>query len=186
MPTQKKTKTTKRTPVKARQKASVKKTVGKRCPVSTRKRTPGGVLQVRTRWVDYFFAPLGGMLGVAAIFVLISIFAIRIEPLPPDVVVDTVMVVATAYSSTPDQTDATPCITADGFDLCEHGQETVIAANFLSFGTRVRFPELGNNVYTVHDRMNSRYGNGRVDIWLKTRDDARIFGAKTLTMEILD
>lgn len=186
MPTQKKTESLKRTRVKARENASVKKTVRKRRPASARQRTTVSVLQARTRWVDYFFAPLGGMLGVAALFVLISIFAIRIEPLPPDIVIDTVMVVATAYSSTPDQTDATPCITADGFNLCEHGQETVIAANFLSFGTRVRFPELGNTVYTVHDRMNSRYGNGRVDIWLKTRNDARIFGAKTLTMEILD
>ena len=63
----------------------------------------------------------------------------------------------TAYSSTVDQTDSTPCITANGFDLCAHDQEDVIAANFLPFGTKVRMPELfGDQIFTVQDRMNAR------------------------------
>jgi len=56
----------------------------------------------------------------------------------------------TAYSSTVDQCDDTPCITANGFNLCAHNQEDVIAANFLPFGTKVRIPEL------FGDRQNER------------------------------
>lgn len=81
--------------------------------------------------------------------------------------VRTMKVFATAYSSDPYQTDATPCIPAMNFDLCEHylkyGQEDTIAANFLRLGTKVRFPELyGDKVFTVRDRMNSRYNYDRI------------------------
>ena len=98
----------------------------------------------------------------------------------------TVKVVATAYSSTVDQTDDTPCITANGFNVCENNKENVIAANFLPFGTRVRFPQLGKQIYEVHDRMNERYGYGRVDLWLKSRERAKEFGVRVLQMEILE
>jgi hypothetical protein len=79
----------------------------------------------------------------------------------------TLNVFATAYSSDPYQTDATPCIPAMNFDLCEHyltyGMEDTIAANFLRLGTKVRFPELyGDKVFTVRDRMNSRYNYDRI------------------------
>lgn len=94
-------------------------------------------------------------------------------------------VTATSYSSTPDQTDSTPCITANGFDLCEHNRENIIATNALPFGTRVRFPEVyGDEIFYVMDRMNARY-NTRVDFWKKTREDAKIFGLKHVKMEVL-
>ena len=61
-----------------------------------------------------------------------------------------------------------PCIPADGYDLCEHyekyGTGNTIAANFLPLGTQVKIPELfGDKVLVVHDRMNSRYGQGRIE-----------------------
>ena len=91
----------------------------------------------------------------------------------------------TAYSSTVDQCDSTPCITASGFDLCEHGKEDIIASNYLPIGTKVRFPEIyGDRVFTVEDRMNSRYYK-RADIWMKTREKAIDFGAKYIKMEVL-
>ena len=90
----------------------------------------------------------------------------------------------TAYSSTVDQCDSTPCITANGFNLCENNAQNVIAANFLPFGTKVRFPDYDpDTIYTVQDRMNARYYY-RADIWMKTRNEAKIFGIKKLTMEI--
>ncbi len=93
-------------------------------------------------------------------------------------------VTVTAYSSTPDQTDSTPCITADGFNVCEHNQENVIAANFLRFGTMVKMPEeFGDRIFTVHDRMNPRYQE-RVDIWMKSREAAKQFGVKRVKIEI--
>lgn len=94
-------------------------------------------------------------------------------------------VTVTAYSSTVDQTDSTPCITANGFNVCEHNKENIIAANFLPFGTRVRMPGLyGDKIFTVQDRMNRRYAY-RVDIWMKTREKAKNFGVKYTSLEIV-
>ncbi len=98
--------------------------------------------------------------------------------------------VMTAYSSEVAQTDDSPCIPADWkYNLCEHyekyGEQDTIAANFLPLGTKVRFPDLyGDKVFTVRDRMNARYGQGRGDIWMPTRDEAKQFGVKKVTMEI--
>lgn len=100
----------------------------------------------------------------------------------------TIWVVATAYSSEIAQTDDTPCIPADGYDLCAHyeeyGEGNTIAANFLSLGAQVRIPELyGEKVFVVHDRMNKRYGAGRIDIWMPTREEAVAFGVKRFKIE---
>ena len=95
-----------------------------------------------------------------------------------------IKVPVTAYNSLPEQTDSTPCITANGFDLCKNNTQNVIAANFLPFGTKVRFPDYDpNTIYTVQDRMNARY-NYRADIWMKNYADAREFGIRQLKMEI--
>lgn len=95
------------------------------------------------------------------------------------------IVVVTAYSSTVDQTDASPCITANGFNVCEHNKENIIAANFLPFGTRVRLPDIsGEKIFTVQDRMHYRHSS-RVDIWMKTRSKAKQFGVKRSTIEIV-
>jgi len=95
-----------------------------------------------------------------------------------------VTIPVTAYSSTVDQCDSTPCITANGFNLCENNKQNVIASNYLPFGTKVRFPDYDpDTIYTVQDRMNARY-YFRADIWMKTRTDAKQFGFQRLTMEI--
>lgn len=92
-----------------------------------------------------------------------------------------IYITVTAYSSTPDQTDDTPFITANG----THVRDGIIAANFLRFGTKVKFPDYsGDKIYEVTDRMNERYPN-RADIWMETRDAAMDFGIRTLKMEIL-
>jgi 3D (Asp-Asp-Asp) domain-containing protein len=114
----------------------------------------------------------------------------------------TITVVATAYSSDPYQTDATPCIPAMNFDLCtqyeELGVEDTIAANFLPLGTQVKFPDLyGDKVFVVRDRMNARYnGQNRIDFWVGSehptskeiiataKSKARGFGVKKVKMEI--
>lgn len=94
----------------------------------------------------------------------------------------TVYVVATAYSSTPDQTDDSPFISANG----TYVYDGMIAANFLPFGTLVRFPDMfGDKVFRVDDRMNPRYGQGRIDIWMESRGVAKQFGVKKLKMEIV-
>lgn len=92
----------------------------------------------------------------------------------------------TAYNSEVGQTDDSPCITANGFNLCSHGIEDTIAANFLYFGTKVRIPELfGDKVFVVRDRMNARYSD-RVDVWMINKQDAKQFGAKVAKIEIVE
>ena len=90
----------------------------------------------------------------------------------------------TAYNSLPGQTDSTPCSTANGFNLCKNNTQNVIAANFLPFGTKVRFPDYDpDTIYTVQDRMNARYYY-RADIWMQDYADARQFGLKKLKVEV--
>ena len=92
----------------------------------------------------------------------------------------------TAYNSEVAQCDSSPCITANGFNLCEHGIEDSIAANFLVFGTQIRMPEIfGDKIFTVRDRMNKRYTN-RIDIWMINKGDAKKFGLKYVKLEILE
>lgn len=88
-------------------------------------------------------------------------------------------VTITAYSSTPDQTDDTPFITASG----KHVKDGIIAANFLPFGTKVKFPALfGDKEFSVEDRMKS---NKKVDIWYPDRQSALKFGVKYSEMIII-
>ncbi|MEI7424568.1 MAG: hypothetical protein WCK10_00400 [Candidatus Staskawiczbacteria bacterium] len=96
--------------------------------------------------------------------------------------VKTIKVVVTAYSSTPDQTDDTPDITASG----KHVADGIIANNMLPFGTKVKIPKLyGNKVFVVQDRMNKRMSNYKIDIWMPDRISAINFGVKTVDIEIL-
>ena len=90
-------------------------------------------------------------------------------------------VTATAYSSTPDQTDSTPFTTAWQTPV----RDGIIAANFLPKGSMVRIPDLyGDKIFIVEDRMNPRYQN-RIDIWMKTREEAIAFGIKRIKIEVL-
>lgn len=110
----------------------------------------------------------------------------------PEIIAPTIRVISssfhtlTAYNSEAAQTDDTPCITANNFDVCAHGIEDTIAANFLKFGTKVRIPELfGDRIFIVRDRMNRRYPD-RVDVWMLSKAEARQFGVKHATIEIIE
>ncbi len=95
-----------------------------------------------------------------------------------------IWITVTAYSSTVDQCDGNPCITANGFNLCQHNKEDVVAANFLPFGKMIKMPDyFGEQVFTVQDRMNARYYY-RLDVWMKTREAAKQFGVKKLKVEV--
>ena len=91
----------------------------------------------------------------------------------------------TAYNSEAGQTDNSPCITANGFNVCENGVEDTIAANFLPFGAKVKIPGLfGDRVFVVRDRMNKRFSD-RVDVWMIEKPDAIKFGVKIAKIEVL-
>jgi 3D (Asp-Asp-Asp) domain-containing protein len=92
----------------------------------------------------------------------------------------------TAYNSEAGQTDDSPCITANGFDVCKHGIEDTLAANFLPLGTKVKIPDLfGDRVFVVRDRMNKKHPN-RVDVWMKDRHAAIHFGVKVAKIQVIE
>lgn len=92
------------------------------------------------------------------------------------------VVIVTAYSSTPDQTDDSPFITANG----TYVGDGIIATNFLPFGTKVKFPEYsGDKIYTVQDRM-AKKNSHKIDIWMPSRGAAMNFGVKKLAYEVVE
>ncbi len=96
---------------------------------------------------------------------------------------DRMEVTITGYSSTPGQTDSTPFITASN----QMVKDGIVANNFLPFGTKIKIPALyGDKVFEVQDRMHSRMGSSRMDIWFPTYNEAKKFGVKKTYIEILE
>lgn len=96
--------------------------------------------------------------------------------------------VVTAYNvGDPRQTDDTPCIAANGEDICSAlaKGEMRCAANFVPLGSHLYVDKIG--VCLVTDRMNRRYRN-RVDIAMEKDEyhKARRFGRQKLQVKILD
>lgn len=95
--------------------------------------------------------------------------------------------VVTAYNAgDPKQTDDTPCISANGENLCkalEKGQMRC-AANFVPLGSHLYVDKIG--VCLVTDRTNKRYRN-RVDIAMRKEEyqKARRFGRQKLHVKII-
>ena len=96
--------------------------------------------------------------------------------------------VVTAYNvGDPRQTDDTPCISANGENICRALAEGGMrcAANFVPLGSRLYVDKIG--VCLVTDRTNRRYRN-RVDIAMQ-KDEYRKalrFGRQKLRVKILD
>ncbi|MCX6764673.1 MAG: hypothetical protein NTU58_03160 [Candidatus Nealsonbacteria bacterium] len=101
----------------------------------------------------------------------------------PKKVTKKMKVVITGYSSTPEETDDTPFITAQGTWV----RDGIVANNLLPFGTEIRIPELyDNEIFVVEDRMNGRAGFYHVDIWFPSKEEAQKFGAKLTYIEVLE
>ncbi len=104
------------------------------------------------------------------------------SPMGPERVSKTMRVFVTAYSSTPEQTDDTPFITASGKQV----RDGIVATNLLPLGTKIKIPEIyGNRIFVVEDRMNAR-NNQHVDIWFPTYWEARFFGIKRASVVVLE
>jgi 3D (Asp-Asp-Asp) domain-containing protein len=85
----------------------------------------------------------------------------------------------TAYSSSPDETDDTPFIAANGGTV-HHG--TLACPDTYKFGTKV---VIEGTTYTCEDRMNARYrGQERFDIWKASKAEALSYGTKQITIQI--
>lgn len=106
----------------------------------------------------------------------------KVNPAANSGVKEKIRLFVTAYSSSPDETDDTPFITASG----KHVADGILATNLFPFGTKARIPELfGEKVFIIEDRMHHRFRD-RVDIWMPTKEDAKKFGKKVAEIEILE
>lgn len=102
---------------------------------------------------------------------------------PEPQVTQKIRVVITAYSSTIDQTDLDPFVTAAGTIV----RDGVVANNMYPFGTKIRIPEIyGDKVFVVEDRMNRKKGYYHIDIWFASYGEAKNFGVKRTHIEILE
>lgn len=114
---------------------------------------------------------------------LITIQGNSLIPIKNKIVVRKINVIATGYSSCPDETDETPLITASGDQV----REGIVANNLLSFGTEIRIPEIyGDKTFVVEDRMHQRKGYYHIDIWFPSKEEAQNFGAKRTYIEVLE
>jgi len=85
----------------------------------------------------------------------------------------------TAYTSSVDETDDDPFVTASG-KLVRKG--TLACPSMYEFGTIV---EIEGERYTCEDRMNKRYRHtSRFDIWFETKHDAYLWGKKDLSVKV--
>lgn len=100
--------------------------------------------------------------------------AFRVQPPAGTVLV----VEASAYASSPYQTDDTPCITAAGTTV----RSGVVATNFLPLGTVL---EINGQPYIVEDRMGQRYNGYYMDIWFPATSQALVFGRQKLKIRIV-
>jgi 3D (Asp-Asp-Asp) domain-containing protein len=100
---------------------------------------------------------------------------------------ETIRIVTAYNAGDPRQTDDTPCISANGENICkalEKGKKRC-AANFVPLGSRLYVEKIG--VCLVTDRTNKRYRN-RVDIAMQKNEyhKARRFGRQKLMVKIID
>ena len=87
----------------------------------------------------------------------------------------------TAYTSTPEETDDSPFITASG----KRVRDGIVATNVLPFGTKVKIPELfGDKIFIVEDRMHKRKVHF-MDVWMPTKAGAIQFGINYAKVVVL-
>jgi 3D (Asp-Asp-Asp) domain-containing protein len=88
----------------------------------------------------------------------------------------------TAYSSSPEETDNSPFITASN----KYVSDGFIATNFLPFGTKIKIPSIfGNKIFIVEDRMSEKRSN-YIDVWMPSKEAALKFGVHRAKIIILD
>ncbi len=114
---------------------------------------------------------------------LITIQDNSLVPVRNKIVVKEIKVIITGYSSSPEETDESPLITASGAQV----REGIVANNKYPFGTEIRIPEIyGDEIFVIEDRMHRKKGYYHVDIWFPSKDEAKIFGAKRTYIEVLE
>jgi len=91
-------------------------------------------------------------------------------------------ITVTAYSSSEDETDSTPYVTASG----TRARDGVVASNIFPIGTQLRIPDLfGDKVFVVEDRMHGRFRD-RIDVWMPAKWRALHFGKQLAEIEVVE
>ena len=87
-----------------------------------------------------------------------------------------------AYTSRTEETDGSPCISADNTNICEY-KGCVIASNDYPLGSKIELEGVGECI--VKDRMNSRYtGTGNMDLYMgMDLEKALAFGRKKVNIK---
>jgi 3D (Asp-Asp-Asp) domain-containing protein len=94
-----------------------------------------------------------------------------------------IFAIVTGYSSTEEETDETPFITASG----KFVEDGIVANNFLPFGTKIKIPELfGDKIFVVEDRMKKDKLKFHFDVWFDEKEKAKNFGIKFTWVEIVE
>jgi 3D (Asp-Asp-Asp) domain-containing protein len=92
-------------------------------------------------------------------------------------------VTMTGYTSRESETDGSPCISADGTNICEY-DGCVVASNGYDLGTIIEVEGFGK--CTVLDRMNRRYDENYMDMYFGyDLENALKFGKKEVTISVL-
>jgi len=90
-----------------------------------------------------------------------------------------VLVEVTAYTSSIEETDSTPFLTASQTKV----RNGIIACpRDLEFGTKI---EIEGKIYICEDRMALK-NNGKFDIWVESKDLAFEWGRRTIKAKIFD
>lgn len=85
-----------------------------------------------------------------------------------------------AYTSSVDETDETPDVNARGY---KPGPGSIACPTRYKFGTEVI---INKKTYVCDDRMSPRLSGGDYfDVWMTTKEKARQWGRRTVTVEIV-
>lgn len=101
----------------------------------------------------------------------------------PEIGTALINVVSTGFGPDPNQTDATPCITASG----KWVRAGTVASNFLPLGTLLKIKVAGEELpgtFIVEDRMADRF-NSRIDIWFAQTSQALDFGKRHVEITVI-
>ncbi len=93
-------------------------------------------------------------------------------------------VTMSGYTSRVEETDDSPCISADGTNICEY-EGCVVASNDYALGTVIEVEGFGR--CTVKDRMNGRYtGTNTIDMYFgMDLQEAINFGRQQIEIAVL-
>lgn len=106
-------------------------------------------------------------------YVAPSVEVQKIEP------AEIILAEVSAYTNSPDETDADNMITASG--KVAEGNIVACPSRF-NFGTKV---EINGKIYVCEDRMNARYRDGDYfDILVETKEEAYNWGRRTVEVSI--